>query len=329
MTEKHTSFKIVKYTSAYYNEWNGFIENSKNGTFLFHRDFMEYHKDRFEDFSLLVFKEDKLLAVLPANKLEQEIHSHQGLTYGGLILPKMVKFDTVIAVFAQLLKYLKGYGFETLVLKQIPSIYSKVFTEEIEFLMFILKAELIRKDTLSVIDLNNKLKISNNRLEGYKRGVKHNLIVKEEAGFELFWNNILVKNLQNRHKANPVHTLQEITLLKKHFPNNIRQFNVYNQDEIVAGTTIFESRFVVHSQYISGNADKNTLGSLDFLHYHLITEVFKDKKYFDFGTSNENNGLHINEGLQFWKEGFGARMLTQNFYRVPINNYQLLNNVFI
>ena len=329
MTEEHTSFKIVKYTSAYYNEWNGFIENSKNGTFLFHRDFMEYHKDRFEDFSLLVFKKDKLLAVLPANKLGQEIHSHQGLTYGGLILPKNVKFDIVIAVFAQLLRYLKGYGFETLVLKQIPSIYSMVFTEEIEFLMFILKAELIKKDTLSVIYLNNKLKISNNRLEGYKRGVKHNLVVKEEVGFELFWNDILVKNLQNKHKANPVHTLEEITLLKKHFPKNIRQFNVYNQDEIIAGTTIFESRFVAHSQYISGNADKNILGSLDFLHYHLITEVFKDKKYFDFGTSNENNGLNINKGLQFWKEGFGARTLTQNFYRVATNNYQLLNNVFV
>lgn len=329
MTEKDTSFKIVKYTNAYYNEWNGFVENSKNGTFLFHRDFMDYHKDRFEDFSLLVFKKDKLLAVLPANKLGQEIHSHQGLTYGGLILSKIVKFDTVIAVFMQLLKYLKGYGFETLVLKQIPSIYSKVFTEEIEFLIFILKAELIKKDTLSVIDLNNKLKISNNRLEGYKRGVKHNLVVKEEVGFESFWNDILIKNLQNKHKASPVHTFQEITLLKKYFPNNIRQFNVYNQDEIVAGTTIFESRFVAHSQYISGNTDKNILGSLDFLHYHLITEVFKDKKYFDFGTSNENNGLHINKGLQFWKEGFGARTLTQNFYRVPINNYQLLNNVFV
>lgn len=329
MIEQSSQYKINRYSSAYYNEWNAFIADSKNATFLFHRDFMDYHKDKFEDFSLLIYFNNKLVCVFPANVIANKIYSHQGLTYGGLILLKTIKFDAVTAVFRQMLNYLKEFGIETLLLKQIPRIYSLIFTEEIEYLMFILKAELVRKDTLSVIDLNNKLKISKNRLEGYKRAVKNKLIIKEEDNFELFWNDILIENLKNKYNTKPVHSLQEITILKKRFPNNIRQFNVYNQNKIIAGTTIFESKFVAHSQYISGNEDKNILGGLDFLHYYLINEVFKDKKYFDFGTSNKNNGFNINKGLQYWKEGFGARTVAQDFYKVNIENFQLLNNVFI
>ncbi|WP_147678938.1 GNAT family N-acetyltransferase [Algibacter pacificus] len=323
-------FKVVKYSAANYTEWNAFVSHSKNGTFLFHRDFMEYHQDRFEDFSLLIYFKNKLVALLPANKKDHEVYSHQGLTYGGVLFTEQVKFDRVLNIFKSVLQFLKDCSITSFFIKEIPSIYPRVFTEEINYLMFILKAELFRKDTLSVININNKaLKISRNRLEGYKRGVKHNLVVKEVEDFELFWNQILIKNLEQKHKAKPVHSLDEITLLKKRFPKNIRQFNVYHDKNIVAGTTIFETEHVAHAQYISGNDDKNTLGSLDFLHHYLINETFNAKRYFDFGTSNENNGLHINKGLQFWKEGFGARTVTQDFYKIDVNNYPLLNTVFI
>ncbi|WP_194765858.1 GNAT family N-acetyltransferase [Tamlana sp. I1] len=290
---------------------------------------MEYHQDRFEDYSLLIFKKDKLIAVLPANKSGDTVYSHQGLTYGGLILLHTIKFDSVIVIFKELLEFLNKNGFDTLVIKQIPSIYNTFFTEEVQYLMFILNADLIKRDTLSVIDLNNKLKISNNRLEGFKRGNKHQLLLKEEDDFELFWNKILIKNLKEKHNAKPVHSLDEIRMLKSRFPNNIRQFNVYKNNQIVAGTTIFESEHVVHSQYISGNADNNELGSLDFLHVTLINDIFKHKKYFDFGTSNENKGMQINKGLQFWKEGFGARTVTQDFYKVSTSSYNSLNDVMI
>lgn len=323
------NYKVIKYTRSLYDEWNDFIKNSKNGTFLFYRDFMDYHNDRFEDHSLLVLKNEKLVAVLPANKIGAEIYSHQGLSYGGLILEKHIKLNTVIAVFKNLLKYLKASGFKNLTIKQIPSIYKSVFTEEIQYVMFILKGELIRRDTLSVIDLQRKIKISKDRQEGHKRGVKHQLIIKEEDNFELFWNTILIKNLQRKYNVSPVHTVEEITKLKHLFPNTIRQFNVYNNNKIVAGTTIFETPYVAHSQYISGDEDKNILGSLDFLHMHLIDVIFKNKRFFDLGSSNENNGSQINKGLQLWKEGFGARTEVQDFYKVDVGNYPLLNTVFV
>lgn len=290
---------------------------------------MDYHQDRFEDASLLVFKDEKLVALLPANKVENTIISHQGLTYGSLIFAETLKLYSVISIFKSVLKYLEKADISSFYFKQFPRIYNTIPNDEIDYLLFILKANLYRKDTLSVVNIAEDLKFSKDRILGYKRAVKQGLVVKEENNFELFWNKILIPNLENKHKVNPVHTLEEIELLKAKFPKNIRQFNVYKDEEIVAGTTIFETKNVAHSQYISANSDKNILGSLDFLHQYLIKTVFCDKVYFDFGISNENQGLNINQGLQYWKEGFGARTITQDFYKIEIANHKLLDTVLI
>ena len=290
---------------------------------------MEYHQDRFDDYSLLIFKENKLVAVLPANIEGEILYSHQGLTYGGLVFTKDLKFKSVLIIFKEILLYLNNNNISILNLKCLPSIYNKLPSEEIDYIMFLLEAELTRRDILSVIDNRERIKLSKDRREGVKRGIKNNLVIKEVDGFEVFWNSILAVNLKEKFNVKPVHSLTEINKLKKKFPKQIRQFNVYKDDKIVAGSTIFETEQVAHSQYISGNKEKNELGSLDFLHEYLINDVFKNKRFFDFGISNENKGKNINEGLLYWKESFGARTITQNFYTLKTSNYNLLNDVFL
>ncbi|WP_239004368.1 GNAT family N-acetyltransferase [Lacinutrix sp. WUR7] len=290
---------------------------------------MEYHQDRFDDFSLLIYKNDKLIAVLPANITNENVFSHQGLTYGGLVVSEKLKLKDVARCLKAVLNYYKEKGVKTLQLKQFPSIYSLVPNDEMQYLMFVLQAELIKRDTLSVLNLKYKPKLSKDRIAGNKRALKQNLEVKEVAEFDAFWNTILIPNLNAKHEAQPVHSLQEIKNLKNKFPKNIRQFNVYQDNVLVAGTTIFETNQVAHSQYISGNADKNVIGSLDFLHLYLINEVFKDKAYFDFGISNENQSKNINQGLQYWKEGFGARTITQDFHQIDLKNMDNLDTIFI
>ena len=288
---------------------------------------MEYHQDRFDDFSLMVYKNDKLMALLPANRIGNKVHSHQGLSYGGLLLNKTIKFIDVLNVFYAVLQYLNDNAIEQLILKLLPKIYHSLPSDEIDYLLFMLESKLQKKETLSVLKQKGNIKISSNRLEGVKRGQRHQLIIKEETNFDEFWNQILIANLNGKYGVNPVHSLEDIQNLKINFPHHIRQFNVYDKNKIVAGTTIFESKHVAHCQYISGDENKNTLGSLDYLHHHLITEVFKDKKYYDFGSSNEDYGIKINEGLQYWKEGFGARTIIHEFYSIKTENAHLLNNV--
>jgi len=321
-------YQVKKYTIADAQQWNNFVAVAKNATFLFHRDFMEYHQDRFDDFSLLVYKNDTLIAMLPANISENVVYSHQGLTYGGILVSEKLKLKDFKDCLQAILNYCKTQEVQKIQLKQLPAIYTQIPNDELQYLLFILEARLIRRDTLSVLPIHQGPKVSKDRIAGNKRAIKHKLEIREVADFSEFWETILIPNLQSKHNTLPVHSLAEITLLKKRFPKKIRQFNVYKNHEIVAGTTIFETENVAHSQYISGNDEKNTLGSLDFLHLYLTNEVFKDKSYFDFGISNENQGKQINEGLNYWKEGFGARTITQDFYEIDLKNSSKLETIF-
>lgn len=323
------NYTVRRYSSADFAIWNAFISTAKNATFLFHRDFMDYHSDRFQDFSLMVFDEGILVSVIPGNKVNDALFSHQGLTYGGFVLDAKVKLGEVISITKSVLKFLDDNKISTFQLKIIPSIYNHFFAEEIEYALFLAEAKAIRKDCLSVIDMTKPLQISKTRKESIRRGEKNNLVIKEELKFDLFWNEILIPNLDKRHNAKPVHTIEEITKLQQKFPKNIRHFNVYYDDRIVAGTTIFITDNVIHPQYISGNDQRSELGSLDFLYNYLITEIFPNKNFFDFGISHEQNGKKINEGLLFWKESFGAKTVIQSFYEVKPSNYKLLENVML
>jgi len=323
------NYTIRKYISADYLAWNDFINQAKNATFLFHRDFMEYHQNRFEDYSLIVEDHKGWVAVLPANRAGDEVFSHQGLTYGGLIYKEGLKLEKVIFIFKSLINELYKTNVSRLILKETPMIYCDFLSDEVKYILFLTEAKLIRRDTLAVIDLSTEIFFAKDRKEGVKRGKKNKLIVKEENDFSAFWNAILIPNLKNKYNASPVHTVEEIAFLKSKFPSNIRQFNIYKENELIGGTTIFESKNVAHSQYISANSSKNDLGTLDFLHHFLITDVFKDKRYFDFGISNEEQGKKLNGGLSYWKESFGAHILTQDFYEVQTKNYTKLEQVIL
>ena len=323
------NLSVKQYHESNYKQWNTFVGQAKNATFLFHRDFMEYHKERFEDYSLMVFENEKLVAILPANRAEDTVFSHRGLTYGGLVYNEQTKLSDVLAIFQSVLFFLKRNAIEKLHLKTIPFIYHTKPAQEIEYALFLAEAQLVRRDSLSVIDLSKENPISKIRKRGIQKGINNGLIIKEVIDFEPFWNEILIPNLDLKHNAKPVHSLTEIIKLKTLFPENIRQFNVYFNDKIVAGTTIFESENVAHCQYISKFEGAENLGSLDFLYSFLIKEIFAKKPFFDFGISNEAQGKKLNEGLSYWKESFGASTVVHDFYEVKTINYKAFETVLI
>jgi hypothetical protein len=323
------NYTVRRYHSDDFSFWNAFVGKAKNATFLFHRNFMEYHADRFQDYSLLVFQDEQLVCLLPANLKDNQLFSHQGLTYGGFVLSSDIKLEEVVHITRAVLQFLHENEIKSLQLKLIPSFYNTCFSEEIEYALFLAQAQLTRRDCLSVIDKKKPFSVTKTRKEAIRRGEKNHLVVKEELEFALFWNEILIPNLDKKHRVKPVHTVEEITKLQQNFPENIRHFNVYHQDTIVAGTTVFVTDYVAHPQYISGNEQKNALGSLDFLYHHLITEVFNNIPYFDFGPSHEDNGKKINKGILFWKESFGAKTTVQDYYEVATANYGLLEDIFL
>ena len=288
---------------------------------------MEYHSNRFKDASYLVLKKNNVVAVLPANSVDDIIHSHQGLSYGGLILKPSLKLNEVILIFEALLKQLSIDGFKTLDLKFIPDFYALQSTNELKYLVHILNAELYKRDVLSVLDLKSSLPYNSSTKQAIKQAEDQSFKVKEVEEVESFWNELLIPNLKKRHQAKPVHSATEMQKLKQRFPFNIRQFNVYNDDLLISGCTVFETKTTAHVQYIAGSAVKSERVAIDYLHHYLISRVFNEKDFFDFGASTTNKGKNINEGLLFWKERFGARTYTQDFIRINLNKSIQLKSI--
>jgi hypothetical protein len=312
-------YRIEKYNASYYNQWNEFIMNSKNGTFLFNRDFMEYHNDRFTDFSLLFFEGSKLIAVLPANITGNEVHSHQGLTYGGLILKKSIGAEKVEALLNELLLYLKSNNIKLLKIKDIISIYHKEPSFELAYLLLKKGADIYRRDMNLAIDYSKPPALSKSKLKHFRKVSALGLEMKKDNNFETFWDNVLIPRLEEKHNVKPVHTREEIRLLHSHFPENIVQYNAYIDDKIVAGITLFNFGNVVKSQYGATTEAGEKYRALDFLFINLIREFEGNADFFDMGNVNEQEGKVYNKGLLKQKEELGCSVYPHEYYALTIH----------
>lgn len=312
-------YTIKKYSQDDYSIWNDFVVQSKNATFLFHRDFMEYHKDRFEDFSLLVFEDEKLRAILPANKKENTVYSHQGLTYGGLVYLSKLKAEKVESILDEILLYLKENKIETFYYKPIPDFYFSGGNKEIDFFLLKRGAVLERKEMNLAINLMVPLKISKSKMKHFRRIENLDLDIFEEESFDPFWKKILEPRLAEKFDAKPVHSREEITLLKSKFPQKIRQYSAYRNDEIIAGITIFETNSVVKSQYGATSKIGEEFRALDFLFINLIHKYKrKGKRFFDMGIVDDENKSGYKSGLLTQKEELGCTVYNQDFYKIEI-----------
>jgi hypothetical protein len=314
---------VKEYSIRQYNSndkllWNSFLKESKNATFLFERDFMEYHNDRFEDFSLMVFANEKLVAILPANRIGQEVFSHQGLTYGGFVFIEKITTEIVEYIFEETLSFLKSNEITMFIIKQMPSIYSKLSSNQIDYFLFKFNAKLEKREMNLAIDFSNELLISKSKLKHFRRVSTFNFEIKEELTCDSFWNNILIPRLKEKYNSKPVHSLTEINKLKSKFPDNIKQYNIYYEAEIVAGITLFQSNNIVKSQYGATSQKGEVLRALDFLYITLINEFHGKVNFFDMGTVNENNGKTYNKGLLKQKEELGCSVYLQDCYTLII-----------
>lgn len=306
--------KIIKYENKYKEEWNQFINISKNGTFLLNRDYMEYHSDRFPDHSYIFLDEkDKISALIPGTVKGEIFYTLRGLTYGGLILDKNSKMVDVLEYFKLLNNELKKSGIKKVIYKNIPYIYHSYPSQEDEYALFKQKAEIFSLGIASTIELDKEFKFNKSRKSSISKAKRYGLEIKKDENFKEFWK-LLEENLQNTHEARPVHNLDEILYLKRTFPENIKLYVVLENKDVVGGIVVYEMKEICHIQYISANERGKEISALDFLFEYLIKIEFKDKKYFDFGTSTEDNGNFLNEGLIFQKEGFGARGIVYKQY---------------
>lgn len=310
---------VSKYSPEQKSLWDDFVSRAKNGAFLFYRDYMEYHVDRFPDASLLFFDKDaQLIALLPSTSKDGDVlSSHAGLTFGGLVCGNSMKVGLMLEVFDALVAHARHAGFTRLIYKAIPHIYHRVPAEEDLYALFRNDARLFRRDVSSTIDMSERLSFSKGRKWSIKQALKNKIEVGRSDDFATFIG-IEKHVLESRHGKHPVHTAEELRLLATRFPDQIKLFAASLAGEMLAGVVIYESEQVAHAQYISATDAGKATGATDLVLNHLINEYYVDKKYFDFGISTEDDGLYLNEGLAANKQGFGARAVVYDFYEIDL-----------
>lgn len=305
--------EIRRYTPDKQQEWNDFLKRSKNGTFLLDRNYMDYHADRFTDHSLMVYRREKLYALLPGNIAGDVFFSHQGLTYGGLIMSDKTVAAEVVQIFRLLNDLLRKEGIHKVVYKPTPWIYHRQPSEEDLYAVVEVCGATISRGLSSTISREYLNKWYRIRECGVKHAKQYGLTVEETEDYRPFWQ-LLTNNLQERYGLNPVHTVDEIELLHHRMPNHIRLVVVKEGAETIGGTVLYVSDRVVHSQYIAASPRGKQLHALDMLFDVVIRKSLATHAYFDFGISTEKHGTYLNTQLIYQKEGFGGRGICYDWY---------------
>ena len=316
--------EITKYTPSAAEEWNTFVEQSVNGTFMFNRSYMDYHSDqtdifdnRFTDHSLMIYDRSNLIALLPANEKGDGIISHEGLTFGGLLVSGNLKTPKILSIFDEVQEYLNNRGFSYINYKCIPHIYHEVPASADRYALFRKDADLYRRDISSTIVVSKKHNFPRRRRRELNKANDVGLTVEQTTDLETFWK-ILEENLQREHGVNPTHTVDEMKHLMSEFPKNIKLFCAYDHGTMVSGALVYHSMETARIQYLSTSVDGKGIGGnekiIDYLlnHYNSECEI----QYLDFGISTEGEGRVLNEGLITYKESYDAHPFTYDFYQL-------------
>ena len=308
-------FDIIRYSPERKSEWDGFVAQSKNGTFLFFRDYMDYHSDRFADHSLMFYAGGRLYALLPANIKDGVLHSHQGLTYGGLVMREDAAAAAVVTLFSELNAYLKAEGVSRVAYKSIPWIYHlQPSGEDLYALFKVCRARISARDISSTIILGDRIKWHRDRRYGINKARRSGVSVHRSDDLRAFWR-VLDLNLGNKYGVKPVHTVEEMELLKSRFPDNIILYVAEKDGEVLGGTVLYVTGQVVHAQYISASPEGKRLRVTDAIYDVILNNDYAGfRHYFDFGKSTEDCGAILNENLMYQKEGFGGRGVCYDTY---------------
>jgi hypothetical protein len=316
--------KVIPYSDKDSTRWDLFVPRAAQGTVIHSRKFIGYHLNRFKDVSLLIVNEKGNLrglfvaAISPNNP--KCIISHPGLTYGGLLHEPNCRAEEVMDMLAAILDWYRKLDYLSILYKSVPFHIHKQVVQTDHYALWRENSKLVRRDLWNVIDLKQPRIMSKGHAWSYKKAIKTGLQIfkLETSGIGAF-HALLDANLRERHDTKPVHSLVEIEELQRRLPADIETWGCQTQTgELLAATWIFKLHSKCwHTQYIASNSHGRELFASDLLLEEIIDCAVKDKvDYFSFGSSTDNGGKELNNGLFGFKAGFGPGSVVQDFYEV-------------
>ncbi|MDA8269776.1 MAG: GNAT family N-acetyltransferase [Actinomycetota bacterium] len=305
--------------------WDGLVARSINGTFLHTRRFLSYHGDRFDDRSLIVEGANgKARGILPAAVDPTDtsrVISHPGITYGGLVHDGSLYGNRMIDALALARDVLAASGARHLRYKVVPPIYHRVPAGDDVYALFRMGARCVRRDLSATIDLEHRQTVWKRRRQRRRHAAGADVTVSwtwDDLG--AFWP-LQESMLRERFGTRPAHTIEEIAELARRFPEQMKLVVARSAGEVVAGGIIFCAPPVVHLQYSAASAAGRDMNALDLVVEETIGLAGANPatyRYYSFGISTEDEGMHLNDSLHEFKLSFGAGAIVYEHFEVDL-----------
>ena len=319
MRGAQNAMRVVRYEEKYQKRWDSFVKQSKNGTFLFQRNYIEYHSHRFEDFSLLVVDaNDGVLGLLPGSISGAVVSSHGGLTFGGLLLAESATTLSTLRMLECLVDFLRDCKIKNFIYKAIPHIYHSQPSEEDLYALFRCGFTLKSRAVSSSFRLK-EMKIKGQKLAGYKKASKVGFTIRDATDSTAVLQ-LVNDRLTSKYGVSAVHSADEMNLLKKRFKRNILIYELVYDDEVCGGAILYIDNGCAHAQYITTNDTAKANRGLDFIIVSLVELLKVSEIWFDYGTSTEQGGRVLNENLIKSKEEFNMSAVCYDVYELVLND---------
>lgn len=315
--------QIRHFDSADDRLWDDVVATSWDGTPLHSRRFLNYHGGRFKDRSVVVTDDaGRLLGVMPAAEdpaHPERLVSHPGSPFGGLLQRGDLLGPHALEAMERIRAFYAGFGYRTLRYKATPLIYHAVPYQDDLYALFRLGAQRWRTDLCAVIDTKKRLPLSRNRRAGLRHAAAAGVSVDEGHRYlPAVWD-ILERQLEERFRARPTHTLPEIQDVAERLGDKLHCRVALLQDEVVAGLVLFTFPPVLRAQYSAADNRAREVSALDWLFEATIIDAGQcGFRYVDFGSSNTDDGQTLNPGLYRYKTGLGAGSVAHDMFDLDL-----------
>jgi hypothetical protein len=222
----------------------------------------------------------------------------------------------MIEILGAIIRHYAQAGYRRLLYKPLPFIYASVPSQDDLYALFRLGGRRVRCDLSCCIDLEARRPLNERRRRALKKArTAITLSSDPKLLDELYC--VIAQNLVRKHHARPVHSPAELTLLHARFPQEIQVRCALMGGVVEAGVVFFNADRVWHAQYIAASEAAYEVSALDAVFDVAIAEAHQTgARYFDFGTSNEDGGKVLNDGLYRFKSEFGGGGVAYEFYEL-------------
>lgn len=313
---------VIPYEPGHRGRWNQFVRTARNGLFLFEREYMDYHADRFADASLMFEGRRGLVALLPAHRRRDPasgratLCSHEGLTFGGLITGPAMRLGLMEEVFDALMGHMKREGLAALRYRAIPHIYGRYIGEEDLWCLHRRGARVEDVRVSCALRAGGPPSPSKSSGQALRHARNTGLEVRPWEDVEGF-HALLSEWLRLRHDAAPVHSAAELRRLCDAFPRDIRILGVWRAGAPLAAEMLFMNPACIRVQYAASTPEALAAGASVLLMDHLISSA-EAGQWIDMGTSMDPATGEVTGSLHAHKEALGARAVLYRTFELAV-----------